>query len=630
MLRQVVATLTLTAAMVPSTPRDVFAAAGPPYTVLAIHWGAEDFVSAPVVNAAIRRALTSDPNIPIDYFVEYLESDVFDPGIASDSLAEYIRSKYQGRRIDVVVAVADAALRFVLDHRTQLFPAVPIVYSGIAVPPDARHGPGAITGVIRGTAFVQTLEVALRLHPSTTQVFVIATWQDEKSDQAARAALSRFSGRVRLTYMNEPSRVSLIAAVKSVPRGSLILYIRYLQSDAELLAESDEVAPLVAAAATVPVYGTNEQYVGSGVVGGVVRRRYDTGFRIGEMARQIVGGTPADDIPIESARLAPIVDWRQLERWNIDPATLPQESEIRFTPATTWHAYRAYVVAALMIITAQLVLIAGLITQRTQRRRVEQALRANEATLRTSYERTRQLAKGLIDAQESVRAGIARELHDDVCQDLVALSLAICGLKRSARTINSARAQQELSNLQRWAVTLADGVRRRSHDLHPATLGLLGLASAIKGHCIEVRKRHSVDVRFVDEGDLGPVDQRVAVCLFRVAQEALRNGLVHGAARRLVVSLGRFGDMIELNVTDDGSGFDLESVRRSGSGLGLVSIEERAYALGGEVHITSHPGLGTTVHVRVPAAARTSSERWGQSVSTAAAPEAALPALETV
>jgi hypothetical protein len=126
MLRQVVATLTLTAAMVPSTPRDVFAAAGPPYTVLAIHWGAEDFVSAPVVNAAIRRALTSDPNIPIDYFVEYLESDVFDPGIASDSLAEYIRSKYQGRRIDVVVAVADAALRFVLDHRTQLFPAVPI------------------------------------------------------------------------------------------------------------------------------------------------------------------------------------------------------------------------------------------------------------------------------------------------------------------------------------------------------------------------------------------------------------------------------------------------------------------------------------------------------------------------
>jgi two-component system sensor histidine kinase UhpB len=179
-------------------------------------------------------------------------------------------------------------------------------------------------------------------------------------------------------------------------------------------------------------------------------------------------------------------------------------------------------------------------------------------------------------------------------------------------------------------VTLADGVRRRSHDLHPATLGLLGLASAIKGHCIEVRKRHSVDVRFVDEGDLGPVDQRVAVCLFRVAQEALRNGLVHGAARRLVVSLGRFGDMIELNVTDDGSGFDLESVRRSGSGLGLVSIEERAYALGGEVHITSHPGLGTTVHVRVPAAARTSSERWGQSVSTAAAPEAALPALETV
>ena len=109
---------------------------------------------------------------------------------------------------------------------------------------------------------------------------------------------------------------------------------------------------------------------------------------------------------------------------------------------------------------------------------------------------------------------------------------------------------------------------------------------------MEVRKRQGVDVRFIADGDLGHIDREVAVCLFRMAQEALRNGLVHGSARHLVVSLARSRGDIELTVTDDGAGFDPEAVRRNGSGLGLVSMEERAYALGGDVrrHELSRPG----------------------------------------
>jgi len=105
-------------------------------------------------------------------------------------------------------------------------------------------------------------------------------------------------------------------------------------------------------------------------------------------------------------------------------------------------------------------------------------------------------------------------------------------------------------------------------------------------------------VSFTADGDLAGVRPDVAVGLFRIAQESLRNGIIHGAARRLTVSLARTGDEVELTVTDDGRGFDLEAARSGGRGLGLVSIEERAHAFGGHVHIVTELEQGTTIRVR--------------------------------
>jgi two-component system sensor histidine kinase UhpB len=116
-------------------------------------------------------------------------------------------------------------------------------------------------------------------------------------------------------------------------------------------------------------------------------------------------------------------------------------------------------------------------------------------------------------------------------------------------------------------------------------------------------------VGFKTGGDLEHIQSDVALCLFRIAQEALRNGAVYGEARRLEVSIARSADHIELTVTDDGRGFDLEAVRRDGSGLGLVSMEERAHVVGGDLQIITRPGQGTTILVRIPAGACTGAEK---------------------
>jgi len=206
----------------------------------------------------------------------------------------------------------------------------------------------------------------------------------------------------------------------------------------------------------------------------------------------------------------------------------------------------------------------------------------------------------LIHAQETARAKIARELHDGVCQELACVSLAISGLKRSSGHIQDVRTQATLSELEQSVCNTIEGLRRLSHDLHPAVLQLLGLVTALEAHCLEVEQRHDVQVGFQAIGAFDGIHPDISLCLFRIAQETLRNGAVHGRARRLGLSIVRTATEIELIVFDDGQGFDLEAVRREGRGLGLVSMEERAHLAGGEVEIATRPGQGTSIGVRVP------------------------------
>ena len=581
----------------------VSAQAEPVPIVLTIHWGSADYPANMMIDASIRQTFIRSDK-PIEYFAEYLESNAVVSVDASLALREYIRRKYKGRRIDLVIATASPALRFVLDYRGELFPDAPIVFSALTIP-DAVRRAGNITGVVYGIPHAETLKLALVLHPSTQRVFVVARSKDKAGKNAVRTALSEHSGGIQLTYIDESTVSGLLAAVKALPPRSVLLYIWHWQSDPGSIVYEDEIARLVSEASPVPVYGTSDFYVGSGIVGGVLRSTRDTGRRLAEMALRILNGMRAEDIPIESARLVPTVDWRQLRRWGIDPGRLPAGSDVRFRIPTAWESYRSYVLATIAVVAAQLLLITGLLTQRTKRRRAERTLRTREARLRTSYERIRQLTGRLLKAQETAQAAIARELHDDLCQQLVVVSMTVSSLKGSCNQSPNAEMQHVLSELEHRARGMIDGVRRLSHDLHPASLRLVGLVAALEAHCVEIEQRHDVQVSFATAGDLTGIDPDVGLSLFRIAQEALRNGVVHGDARRLAVSVtsARYGGDVDLIVSDDGRGFDLEAVRHHGSGLGLVSMEERARAIGGDVRIVTQRGQGTTVRVRVPATA---------------------------
>jgi signal transduction histidine kinase len=601
----VLSVVTLAVAAVAAPWRPAAAQTPSARNVLTIYSGDVNSSNNQTVDAGIRQTLLSRRGRPVEYFTEFLESDRFSAVEASQALSDYIARKYGERRIDVVIAVTNRALRFALERRATLFRDAPIVFAAAGVTGgdlDRRRRLN-LTGVTVGNAYAESLKLALALHPNTKRVFVVAITPNQRNFESLHAELQPFSRQVELAYVEPGPMTELTAAVKAIPPGSVILYVWYQRQGAEYVVDPLIPARVVADAAKVPVYGVVDTNLGTGIVGGIMRGTRETGAVAGSMASRILDGTPARAIPVEHAPVIPMFDWRQVLRWQIDPARLPAGSEIRFRVPTLWEAYRLYIMGVVVVLVAQLVLIGGLIAQRTRLRRADAIIRNREATLETSYERIRRLAGGLIKGQEAARAAIARELHDDVCQELVGVCVSISSLKRSTGRIQDPPAQEELSKLQEWAMRTVEGVRRLSHDLHPASLELLGLAAAMRSHCKEIGKRHDVQVHFVADGTVAGIPPDVALCLFRISQEALRNGIAHGGARRLAVSLRRTHDFLHLTISDDGRGFDLETVRHHGGGLGLVSIEERAHVVGGTVRILTRPEQGTTILVRVPAAA---------------------------
>jgi PAS domain S-box-containing protein len=216
--------------------------------------------------------------------------------------------------------------------------------------------------------------------------------------------------------------------------------------------------------------------------------------------------------------------------------------------------------------------------------------------------RIQHLAGRLIEGQDAERARLARDLHDDVSQQLAGLSIALSGLKhRMAELQVSEELQADLRALHQRTTTLAQNVRQVSHDLHPTVLRHAGLVAALTSYCADLERLHGTRLTCIAEGDLASIAPESALCLYRIAQEALRNVIAHARASRAEVRLLRTRDKAEITIADDGKGFDVASSLERGKGLGLVSITERVRLAGGTVSVEAESTKGARVRAEIPA-----------------------------
>jgi len=657
----------------------------------------------------------------VNFFIAYMDYDRMEDEEYRKSLAETFRHGY-GEKLDLVIPSAYQALQFALEYRDRMFPGVPIVFSFVANSrlQDQKMRPG-VTGLTIPIGIEETIDLALRLHPDAKAVTVI-------SDDAgfwwsvAHDVLLRRRDRVReYDIIGEPGS-EMIKQIAGLPPHTVALFQLAPQDSRHPAIDINDV--LAVTTQRLPTYCAWGFVIDQGGIGGAYADSAKEAWMTGDLAARVLAGEKPEKIPVVRDKDLQIqVDWRQLHRWNIPESALPPGSVILNRQPTLWERHRDPIITIILIIVAQVILIAGLLWQRTKKRRAQAVLRESEERFRVMAEtmpsliwmcdsqgkivylndrrRTfvgsnsgaghgdawmeyvhpddlsrvlatftkalktheafsneyrlrrsdgvyrwmfdvasprvngdgsfagfigsavdttdqklaqqalERVSGQLIEAQEKERSRIARELHDDICQRLALLSMELD--QANARPEGTPEAM-DLGELQRHCAEIAHDVQSLSHQLHSSTLDCLGVVSATHGLCEELSKQHKVNIAFRERNVPKRLPKGISLCLFRVTQEALHNGLKYSGTTEFTVEISGMANEIRLEVKDRGKGFNLEGAKAK-RGLGLVSMQERVNLVHGRFFVESKPGEGTKVVAVVPLVAVRRETRVGATTA---------------
>jgi PAS domain S-box-containing protein len=227
----------------------------------------------------------------------------------------------------------------------------------------------------------------------------------------------------------------------------------------------------------------------------------------------------------------------------------------------------------------------------TERQKAEEALRQ-------SQESYRHLASQLMTVQEAERQRLARELHDDLTQRLAVLAMEAEGLELRMPSLPPAAGAAKLKEIRENLVTLSMDVHALSRQLHPSILDDLGLADAIASECASFRQHNGIKVNYQSTDIPSNIPKEIAINIYRIAQEALRNISKYARATTADIALLGRDDTLHLTIKDNGRGFDIQGKKMAG--LGLASMKERASLIGGDFSIQSWSGHGTVIEVTAP------------------------------
>ena len=335
-----------------------------------------------------------------------------------------------------------------------------------------------------------------------------------------------------------------------------------------------------------------------------VRKLLDV--RLAQLAAPIAQGP---DRGSESPRDDPLLDWGMVTmsslRLALDGMAAEEQTQYELRSQAFADNQNQAGRAFLLIVGLNLILasLGGVFLSQESRRRRREATEAGERNAQLAqavYERTAELtglSHYLQQLQDEEKAKVAREIHDELGGTLAAVKIDLQLLSDRIADTEPQRAR-----LARVIAAIDETIqvkRRIIEDLRPTLLDNLGIGAALKWQCGQFSKRWNIPCSVEIQGENLCLSPAYSIAFYRVAQESLTNVSKYAQAKNVEVSLLRGGDHWVLRIADDGIGID-RSNRHNPTAHGLVSMRERARALGGEFSIQGHPGRGTVVEIRVP------------------------------
>ena len=577
-------------------------------------------------------------------------------------LLDVYRHKFSLFPPDVVITADDTATRFAIKHRSELFPGAPIVFCGVnSYRPDEFKEVPAITGVVEAWDVRGTLDIALALHPDAKQVFIVndTTPTGLANRRTIDSLLPRFKDRADFTYLGPRMTMDeLLARMKRLPEDSLVLLMSFNRDAAGHVFGYRQAADKICGASERPVYGIWEFYLGHGIVGGNLTSGEAQGRTAARIARQVLQGTPARDIPIVTEspnRLA--FDYRQMVRFGINPGQLPAGSDLINRRPSLYSQYRAEVWATIIAIITLLCAVVLLYLNIMKRRRVEFKLQDYQAHLQDLVERRTKSLTAAVRRQEQEieRRKQADARLQETMQELRESNseleqfayIASHDLQEPLRTVGSfakllsrrykGRLDKEadefiefMTDAVKRGQALVDDlleysrIQRRGKPFEPVDTReemkyvLENLAFAINDTGAQI---------FISD-DLPEVDADPSQ-LPRVFQNLLSNALQAGredTQLEIRAYAHRQDDMWQFTIEDNGVGVEpanaesafnpFQSYRRASgkkmsTGMGLAICKKIIERHGGSIWIDSTPGEGTRVHFTLPVQSKSSQMKTG-------------------
>jgi signal transduction histidine kinase len=562
----------------------------------------------------LRQSLSAAPGPAIEILDEFLDAPRFDAPEHLLTMQAYLRDKYAHRPPAVLVAAGEEALRFLVEHRSDLFTAVPLVFAAVTrtAVSALEPLPADVIGTPLEFDFAGTVTQAMQWHPQARRLWIVtgqSAW-DRLAESRLRLEARGFADRLTVEFLAALPVAELAHRLGALGQDSIVFTPGFFKDGAGRNFVPRESAEAIASAASAPVYGAYSTILGTGAVGGRLSSFTEAGREAGRVTVELLAGVP----PSAIARPATVpstlqVDWRQIQRWKIDQRAIPAGTVIHFREPTLFEAYRTQVLLALAALALQTGLIALLLVERRRRRAAEQA----RQSLRLELAHAARLAVAgelLGSIAHEINQPLGAILANTDAADLILatgedrrteLAQILTDIRR-----DDLRASEVIRKLR--ALLARHEVERRPFEVHGAVREVEALVRA------EARRRRvTIELRpaaltATVTGDRAQL-QQVLLNLLLNAMDAVAD--LPDERRTIVLAVRSGGETIDISVGDRGHGiaaadlprlFDsFYTTKRQGMGLGLSIARTLVEAHGGRIRVESQPGQGATFHVQLPA-----------------------------
>ena len=459
---------------------DTVGAIQEPKEVLVLYSTRRDAQIVTVGDRELPRILENGLPEGVDYYSEFIDEGRFSEDDYQTAFREYLSLKYRATAVrsghrdgrEPARVRHRAPRRVVPGHAARVFRGSRRVACRITRTPQVSSPSANLAG---------TVTLATALQPDTKNIFVVigVGANGLARGGAATASPVRAAARRHLPGRSAGRTTSKRGSAR-LPAHSIVYYLVVDRDGAGERFHPLEYLSRLTTIANAPVYSWVDSAMDRGIVGGSLKDQVAQTEAVGQLALQVLRGQAADSIPPVTNDLNVMqVDSRQLRRWGISESRVPAGTTIRFREPTVWDRYASLIIIAAVVVFAQSALIGGLLHS------THPAATGRGAGPRepgrgcgSSYDRIRDLGARLLNAQESERSRVARDLHDDISQQMALLEI---DLEQLAGVVEEGGAGASPHETLQRAQDIGRSVHDLSHRLHPAKLRLIGLVAGLQG-----------------------------------------------------------------------------------------------------------------------------------------------------